>query len=85
MGFSTQNGKNAHESLVARQDSEIRLLELMRRCLLQKVKCDREYASAIASVAQQGLKIDKTDDLNGEFSLLHLFYEHFKTKKKRKY
>ncbi|CAH1728224.1 unnamed protein product [Chironomus riparius] len=64
MGYSTQ-GKNAHESLVARQDSEIRLLELMRRCLLQKVKCDREYASAIASVAQQGLKIDKTDEPNG--------------------
>jgi len=67
MGYSTQ-GKNAHESLVARQDSEIRLLELMRRCLQQKVKCDREYASAIANVAQQGLKIDKTDELNGEFA-----------------
>lgn len=61
MGFSTQ-GK---EALVARQDSEIRLLELMRRCLLQKVKCDRDYASAISNVAVQGLKIEKADDLNG--------------------
>lgn len=77
MGFSTQ-GKNAHEVLVSRQDSEIRLLELMRRCLLQKVKIDQLYASNIASVAQQGLKIDKTDELNGEseFFLLSSRYNY---------
>lgn len=69
MGFSTQ-GKNAHEALVARQESEIRLLELMKRCLQQKVKCDREYASGLASVAQQGLKIDKADDLNGKSAVV---------------
>ena len=66
MGFSSQ-GKSVHEALLARQDGEIRLLEIMRKCLQAKSKSDREYASALSSCAQLGLKIDRTDDLNGEF------------------
>lgn len=65
MGFSaaTLEGKEAHEALLSRQDSEIRLLELMRRCLLLKVKHDKDYASALNSVANQGQKIDKFEDM----------------------
>ncbi len=71
MGFtSALQGKVSHEALLSRQDAEIRLLETMKRCLTQKAKCDKEYATALANVAQQGLKIDRSDDLNGT---LHVF------------
>lgn len=67
MGFSALQGKGVHEALLARQDAEIRLIETMRRCLSQKAKCDRDYATAMVNVAQTGLKIDRGDDLNGKF------------------
>lgn len=66
MGFSTcLQGRTAHEALLQRQDAELRLLETMRRCLMNKVKCDREYAIALSSVANQGLKIDRSEELVG--------------------
>jgi tyrosine-protein kinase Fer len=37
----------------------------MRRCLATKVKCDREYAVAITSVALQGQKLERSEDLVG--------------------
>lgn len=66
MGFSALQGKGVHEALLARQDAEIRLIETMRRCLSQKAKYDRDYATAMVNVAQTGLKIDRGDDLTGE-------------------
>lgn len=66
MGFSALQGKGVHEALLARQDSEIRLIETMRRCLSQKAKCDRDYATAMVNVAQTGLKVDRGDDLTGK-------------------
>jgi tyrosine-protein kinase Fer len=66
MGFSSNlQGRAAHEALLCRQDAELRLLDTMRRCLANKVKCDREYAVAIASVALQGQKLERTEDLVG--------------------
>ncbi|XP_031620285.1 tyrosine-protein kinase Fer isoform X1 [Contarinia nasturtii] len=66
MGFSSAlQGKSAHDALLSRQDAELRLLEIMKRCLLQKVKCDKEYAIALTAAAQLGLKIDRADDLQG--------------------
>ncbi|KAG8236736.1 hypothetical protein J437_LFUL014233 [Ladona fulva] len=57
MGFSTTlQGKSAHEALLGRQDAEIRLMDTMRRCLLLRAKCDREYAAALSSVSTQGLR-----------------------------
>jgi tyrosine-protein kinase Fer len=73
MGFSSQ-GKGVHEALLARQDGEIRLIEIMRKCLQQKSKSDRDYAAAMSSVAQLGLKIDRTDDLAGEFIVFFLSF-----------
>lgn len=73
MGFSALHGKGVHEALLARQDAEIRLIETMRRCLSQKAKCDREYAISMVSVAQQGLKIDRVDEMSGEFHELNAF------------
>lgn len=66
MGFSNNlQGKSAHEALLCRQDAELRLLDSMKRCILSKVRCDREYAMALGSVAMQGLKIDRGDELQG--------------------
>lgn len=66
MGFSSNlQGRTAHEALLCRQDAELRLLDTMRRCLANKVKCDREYAVAITSVALQGQKLERAEDLVG--------------------
>ena len=78
MGLSTQ-GKNIHDVIASRQDSEIRLIEVMRKCLLLKVKCDRDYACSIQNVSLVGMKIDRIDDLNG-----NLKKKTFKTGRKRK-
>ncbi|XP_031334279.1 tyrosine-protein kinase Fer-like [Photinus pyralis] len=66
MGFSTNlQGRSAHEALLLRQDAELRLLETMKRCMILKVKCDREYAVALSAAVTQGLKIDRSDELSG--------------------
>uniref|UniRef100_A0A182VWY1 F-BAR domain-containing protein n=1 Tax=Anopheles minimus TaxID=112268 RepID=A0A182VWY1_9DIPT len=66
MGFSSAlQGRAAHDALLNRQEAELKLLETMKRCLVQKAKCDREYAVSLAAVTQQGLKIDRSDDLQG--------------------
>uniref|UniRef100_A0A8D8HQX3 Tyrosine-protein kinase n=2 Tax=Culex pipiens TaxID=7175 RepID=A0A8D8HQX3_CULPI len=66
MGFSSAlQGRAAHEALLNRQEAELKLLETMKRCLIQKSKCDKEYAASLAAVTQQGLKVDRSDDLQG--------------------
>lgn len=71
MGFSSAlQGRAAHDALLTRQDAEIRLLETMKRCLVQKTKTDKEYAAGLAAVAIQGLKTDRGDDFQGELYLL---------------
>lgn len=76
MGFSSAlQGRAAHEALLVRQDAELRLLETMKRCMLQKSKCDKEYAIALTAVSQQGLKIDRADELQGEFFIIFEFIQ----------
>ncbi|GBP15007.1 Tyrosine-protein kinase Fer [Eumeta japonica] len=66
MGYaSSVTGRAAHEALLARQDAELRLMETMKRCLLAKMKSDREYALALSAAAAQGQKMDKCEELNG--------------------
>ncbi|XP_059611193.1 tyrosine-protein kinase Fer isoform X3 [Phlebotomus argentipes] len=66
MGFSSAlQGRVAHEALLLRLDAELRLLDAMKRCINQKAKCDKDYAIALGQVAQQGLKVDRADDLHG--------------------
>uniref|UniRef100_A0A1B6KDU2 F-BAR domain-containing protein n=1 Tax=Graphocephala atropunctata TaxID=36148 RepID=A0A1B6KDU2_9HEMI len=65
MGFSTNlQSRGGHEALLGRQEAELRLLESMRRCLLNKVKCDREYSSALCVVSAQAQKVERGDDNN---------------------
>ena len=66
MGFSSAlQGKTSHDALLLRQDAELRLLDNVRRTLIQKAKCDKEYALSLTNVVQNGLKIDRVDDLQG--------------------
>ena len=45
MGFSSSlQGTSSHDAILQRVDSELRLLENMKRCLTARVKADREYA-----------------------------------------
>lgn len=64
MGFSSAlQSRAAHEALIVRQDAELRLMETMKRSIQLKAKCDKEYATQLTAVAQQGLKIDRTDEV----------------------
>lgn len=66
MGFSAAlQGKAAHEALLCRQDAELRLLDLMRRCVQSKARSDRDYALALGALVQQGLKVERAEDLAG--------------------
>lgn len=54
---ATAQGQPAeYEALVSRQEAEIRMLEVMRRCVINKLKCDRDYAASLSAVFSQGLK-----------------------------
>ncbi|XP_020813153.1 tyrosine-protein kinase Fer isoform X4 [Drosophila serrata] len=66
MGFSSAlQSRAAHEALIGRQDAELRLMETMKRSIQMKAKCDKEYAIGLTAVAQQGLKIDRADEMQG--------------------
>ncbi|KAG8264343.1 hypothetical protein J6590_014631 [Homalodisca vitripennis] len=65
MGFSTNlQSRGGHEALLGRQDAELRLLETMRRCLITKLRCDRDYSSALCAVTAQGQKVERGDENN---------------------
>ncbi|XP_068155772.1 tyrosine-protein kinase Fer isoform X2 [Drosophila tropicalis] len=66
MGFSSAlQSRAAHEALIVRQDAELRLMETMKRSIQMKAKCDKEYSISLTAVAQQGLKIDRADEMQG--------------------
>ncbi|GFS86406.1 tyrosine-protein kinase Fer [Nephila pilipes] len=68
MGFSTElQDSFSHEALVGLQDAELRLLENMRKCVLLRAKCDKDYASALTMVSAQALKLDQSKELEGSF------------------
>lgn len=79
MGFSTAlQGQGAHEVLLQRQDAELRLLDNMRRCLANKLKCDREFASGVAGVVVQANKRDWNDELqDSTLSKVNILFEFF--------
>jgi len=61
MGYTGGNatghqGQPEYEALVGRQEAEIRMLEVMRRCVTSKLKCDREYAASLSALCAQGYK-----------------------------
>lgn len=67
MGFSNGQEKGLHEAIIVRQENEIRLIETMRRCLIHRVKCERDYATSLShNVVHIGLKIERTEELFGK-------------------
>ncbi|XP_078328610.1 tyrosine-protein kinase Fer-like isoform X2 [Crassostrea virginica] len=57
MGFGTEfQGKKSHEVLQRIQEHEIRLLEVMKRCLNIRVKSDRNYADALSGLVKEAQK-----------------------------
>jgi len=51
MSFGSDlQGWQSHEALLGVQDYEINLLENVRKCVVSRAKCDREYVSALSSV-----------------------------------
>ena len=70
MGFSSSlQGKSSHEALLARQDSELKLLENLKRWLVLRIKCDRDYASALVSLTSITSKFEKSEELSGSLFL----------------
>ncbi|XP_054723913.1 tyrosine-protein kinase Fer-like [Uloborus diversus] len=66
MGFSTDlQDAFSHEALVGLQDAELKLLENMKKCVLLRAKCDRDYASSLTMVSNQALKLDLSKELEG--------------------
>ena len=62
MGFSTElQGQASHEALLRLQETEIQLLEVVKRCVVQRVKCDRDYASAISAMLVTAHKFDNAE------------------------
>lgn len=68
MGFPVAwQSRINHDSIVAKQDFQMRLLETIRKTILQRVRCSREYANALtSSISQFGAKVDKPDDFSGK-------------------
>lgn len=62
---SKLQGQASHEALLNRQDAEIKLLDIMRKCIAAKIKSDKEYASSIASLSVQGKKVERSEELCG--------------------
>jgi len=51
MSFGSDlQGWQSHEALLGVQDYEISLLENVRKCVVNRAKCDREYVAALSSV-----------------------------------
>jgi len=51
MSFGSDlQGWQSHEALLRVQDYEISLLENVRKCLVNRAKCDREYVASLSSV-----------------------------------
>ena len=71
MGFSSAlQGDTSHSALLSRQDAELRLLDTMRRVLIARAKCDRDYGTALNQLAQTAAKMDHPDAFLQD-SLLH--------------
>ncbi len=63
MGFSSSlQGSSSHDAILQRVDAELRLLENMKRCLMVRVKADREYAISLNAFVMQSQKFDPNGD-----------------------
>ena len=75
MGFGTElQSQQSHEALLRLQDAEIRLLECMKKCLTQRIKCDRDYALALTQMVNIAQKVEQAEfSQNPVFLVSQLF------------
>lgn len=53
---STMTADPLAASVLATHDQELRLLDNMRTCIQSRVKCDREYATALQAISAHASK-----------------------------
>ena len=62
MAFGTElQGRASHEALLAVQDFEIRLVDNIRKCVLQRIKSDRDYATSLSTMVSMAQKSDGSE------------------------
>lgn len=79
MGFSTDlQDAFSHEALVSLQEAELRLLENMKKCVLLRAKCDRDYAASLTMVSAQAQKLDQSKELEGSsIARVNFYFLHY--------
>ncbi|KAG8543986.1 hypothetical protein GDO81_023298 [Engystomops pustulosus] len=61
MGFATEfSCPNGHNALLRLQDSELKLMECMRKWMIQRSKSDKEYASQLHQMFTLIEKLDQS-------------------------
>ena len=59
MGFGTDlQGQSSHEALLKLQDTEMQLLECIKKCVTLRIRSDREYTSALSAMLTHSQKFD---------------------------
>ena len=59
MGFGTDlQGQASHEALLKLQDTEMQLLECIKKCVTLRIRSDREYTSALSAMLTHSQKFD---------------------------
>ena len=62
MGFGADlQGRTSHEALLRLQDTEIRLLENMKKCMTHRIKADRDYTTALGQMVQIAKKFENNE------------------------
>ncbi|XP_076809101.1 tyrosine-protein kinase Fer-like isoform X2 [Clavelina lepadiformis] len=51
-------GKPSHDAIVKLQEHEIKFLEVVKRTIAARAKCEKEYANALAQITQLSTKIE---------------------------
>lgn len=65
MGFGSElQGQPSHSALLSLQDAELRLLESVKKCVNQRIKCDRDYATALANMVNTAQKLETSPEFN---------------------
>lgn len=77
MGFDTElQSQSSHESLLKLQDTEIRLLETIKKCVTQRVKCDRDYAQSLTALSNIAGKFDNPENFSSPLFKVSLFLKY---------
>jgi len=59
MGFGTDlQGRASHEALLKMHDTELQLLECIKKFVTLRIKSDREYTSALSAMISHSQKFD---------------------------